>query len=61
MVYHNPRRRDTFGKRKADIKRVVINYSDQKEPAVLSLRDIPSAHAQDFRDRKIDRVDIELG
>jgi len=59
VVYHNPAKKDTFGKFAAKVKRISINYLDgrkiiQKSPQILP------PHSYDLRSGKISRIDIEL-
>ena len=59
VVYHNPLRKNTFGREAAKIKTVSMCYFDgstvtQKGPRILS------PHSYDLRSGKISRVDIDL-
>ncbi|MFH1359936.1 MAG: hypothetical protein ABIJ41_02745 [Candidatus Omnitrophota bacterium] len=60
VVYHNPKRRDTFGDNKASIERIVIAYADHRDPVTISSGFIPSPFANDIRDNKADRIDVYL-
>ncbi len=60
VVYHNPKRQNTFGSHKASVKKVVITYFNGRQ-ATVSSSVIPSLHASDIRDGKASRIDIFLG
>jgi hypothetical protein len=60
VVYHNPGRRDTFGPDAAVVRKIVLTYPDQK-PVILKSAVIPAPYAGDVRDRKVARIDIDLG
>ncbi len=57
VVYHNPRRKDTFGKNKPSVKEIHLVYP-KKTPVILSSETLSGAYAQDIRNRKIERIDI---
>ncbi|HPD84948.1 MAG TPA: hypothetical protein PK790_05735 [Candidatus Omnitrophota bacterium] len=59
VVYHNPKRLDTFGARKAVIERIVIHYPHQKE-ITISAAVILSEHAENIRSNKASRMDVFL-
>jgi hypothetical protein len=59
VVYHNPLRKNTFGRSAAKVKRISMQYSDgqtiaQKSPLILA------PYSYDLRNGKISRIDIEL-
>jgi len=59
IVYHNPARKNTFGKSAAKVKRINIHYLDgqrivQKTPQILP------PYSYDLRSGRIARIDIEL-
>lgn len=58
VVYHNPRRRDTFGADKPSVQTIHLFYPDKKQPAVIPSRSVSGARARDIRDRKIERIDV---
>jgi len=57
VVYHNPRRKDTFGKNKPSVKKIHLAYP-KKTPIILSSETLSGSYAQDIRNRKIERIDI---
>ncbi len=61
VVYHNPKRRDTFGSAGVKPSRITMVYADRRAPVVLNGAVIPNSYAQDVRDRKVLRIDITLG
>lgn len=61
VIYHNPKRKDTFGASGAKIKKVELTYADGKKPVVISNSVISAPYAQDVRLRKVQRIDISLG
>jgi len=60
VVYHNPKRRDTFGKNKAIIDKILISYSDHRDPITIQSDSVPSQYALDIRDNKTERIDVYL-
>jgi len=59
VVYHNPKRKDTFGKNAARIKK--IGFCDKDgSPVEISSDTIPSPYAQQIRSRQINHIDIFL-
>jgi len=59
VTYHNPARKDTFGK--AAAKPVKITFKDEDgNPVRVSCDTIPSPYAQQIRARKIELIDIFL-
>ena len=61
VVYHNPRRRNTFGANKPSIKEMRFTYPGKGKPVVISARFVSGAHARDIRDGKVERVDVFFG
>ena len=57
VVYHNPKRRDTY---KAKIKAIHLAYPHLPQPMVLTASLIPPPHAHDIRQKKLRRIDIYL-
>lgn len=60
VVYHNPKRKDTFGVSCATIKELIVEYVDKKQFTFKSSC-LKSPYANDVRDGKISRIDIFLG
>ncbi|MDD2680326.1 MAG: cellobiose phosphorylase [Candidatus Omnitrophica bacterium] len=58
VTYHNPKRKNTFGKDPAQITRIVLWKNDK--PVELHSPVIPSPHAERIRSRQIDKIDIYL-
>ena len=60
VTYHNPKRKDTFGKTAAKVKR--ITFTDKNSnPVEISSDTIPSTYAQEIRSCQIRNIDIYLG
>ncbi len=60
VVYHNPKRRDTFGDKKASVVKIDLIYPRRKEPVRLAQSFIPSAYANDVRQGLLERIDVYL-
>ncbi len=60
VVYHNPKRKDTFGVGKAQSVKVVIRYSARKRTVTLNGAVIPSPLAGHVREGKVARIDIYM-
>lgn len=58
VVYHNPARKDTFGKVKAEIVRSVLRYPGRKKTVAVNGAVIPPALANDVRQGKVERIDL---
>lgn len=59
VIYHNPRRRNTFGLNKVQIKKILLSYFDHAaKPVTISSSTIPSPYAEDVRSQKIKRIDV---
>jgi hypothetical protein len=59
VTYHNPRRKDTFGKNAVRPKKIVFN--DKNGNPIEILQDtIPSPYAEQIRSRQINRIDMYL-
>lgn len=61
VVYHNPKREDTFGKNACRVQKIFLSYSEKSAPVTLSSSVISAPHSYDLRDHKIQRIDVELG
>ncbi len=61
IVYHNPKRKDTFGKNAVRAQKIILSYSEKSAPVTLQSTVISAPYSYDLRDHKIHRVDIELG
>jgi hypothetical protein len=59
VVYHNPKRKDTFGRNAAKIKKITFNDRDGK-PIEITSNTIPSPYAEQIRSRQIKQIDIYL-
>jgi hypothetical protein len=60
ITYHNPKRKDTFGKKGVSPKRII--FADKnKRPIELTSNIIPSPYAEQIRSRQIKLIDIFLG
>jgi len=60
VVYHNPKRKDTFGDKAAAIYEIHLTYPQQKNPAIVKGKTIHSPQAIDLRNNAIERVDVYL-
>ncbi|MBF0620248.1 MAG: hypothetical protein HQL19_08800, partial [Candidatus Omnitrophica bacterium] len=60
VVYHNSKRKDTFGAKGAKAVRTELVYAGTKKAHVVSGATIPCAQARDVRDGKVERIDIYL-
>ncbi len=58
VVYHNPRRKNTFGQQKASIKSIRLTYPDRKKQIDLDQPVIGFPHAQQIRNREVERIDV---
>ena len=59
LTYHNPRRKNTFGKDSAKIKKII--FSDNRAKDIELAQDtIPSPYAEQIRLRQIRKIDIYL-
>ncbi|MFA5059772.1 MAG: hypothetical protein WC676_04010 [Candidatus Omnitrophota bacterium] len=58
VVYHNPKRRDTFGKNSAKIEKIHLFYFGSKTPIVVNSTIIAHKYASDIRDKKVERIDV---
>ena len=59
ITYHNPKRKDTFGKNAVKPKRIVFKDKVQKTLEILS-DTINSPYAEQIRSRQISRIDVYL-
>jgi len=59
LVYHNPKRRNTFGKNGVSPKKILFMDKDEKS-VEISCNTIPSPYAQQVRSRQIKRIDVYL-
>jgi hypothetical protein len=60
VVYHNPRRRDTFGPKACRMTEIVLTYRGKRDPVSLKTAVIPHPYARDVRDHKVERIDVHL-
>jgi len=58
VVYHNPKRRDTFGKGRAVVGKIFIHYASPKSPVVMASPIILDPVAGDIRAGKVKRIDV---
>ncbi len=61
VVYHNPRKLDTFGKLRASVKKISLSNARGAVFAEFRGDTVPSPYAAKVRDDKVPRIDIELG
>jgi hypothetical protein len=60
VVYHNPKRLDTFGSKAVTVQSMHAVYAGGEEASVDGSV-VPDALARDIRDGKVARLDVELG
>ncbi len=58
VVYHNPKRKNTYGASKAVIKEIHLTYPNQRSSTIIPSSTIPYPYADDVRDKKVERIDI---
>ena len=59
VVYHSPKKRDTFGKNAAKIQEITVEYIDKTKKTFPS-SNLGSPVAEDIRQGKISRIDVIL-
>jgi hypothetical protein len=59
LAYHNPKRKDTFGKDGVKVQRIVLRDKDNSAVEIKN-NTIPSPYAQQVRARLISRIDAYL-
>ena len=57
VVYHNPKRKDTYGKNKANILRIIVRPFNKRE-IILTAPHIPDPISRQVRDGQIEKIDI---
>ncbi len=57
VVYHNEKRKDTFGKSPASIKKIIL-YKSRKEVTSIQNSIITMPYAKNIREGTIDRIDV---
>ncbi len=60
VFYHNPSRRDTFGKNRACVRKISLTFLNGSH-AEFKGDTVPSPYAGQVRDGLVPRIDIELG
>ncbi len=58
ITYHNPKRKDTFGKNNAKVSKITL--FENGNPIEFNSATIPSVFAQKIRSRQINKIDIYL-
>ncbi|OGX37135.1 MAG: hypothetical protein A3C36_06725 [Omnitrophica WOR_2 bacterium RIFCSPHIGHO2_02_FULL_52_10] len=58
VVYHNPRRKNTFGEGQPVIKEIHLHYPHKHNSTIIPSGIITAPYAQEIRDRKIERIDV---
>jgi len=61
VVYHNPKRKNTFGASRCRIKNIELSYSHSKKPVCIVGSEISSSYALDIRNNKVERIDVYFG
>ncbi len=59
VTYHNPKRKDTFGKSAARINKILFNDASGKNVQIIS-DTVPSPYALQIRSGQINKIDIYL-
>lgn len=60
VVYHNPKRKSTFGPQAVQVKEMVIAFTGRPNPARVKGAVISDQHAQEVRQSKAQRIDVFL-
>jgi hypothetical protein len=60
VVYHNSKRRNTYGPQAVTVKEIYLTYAGQKIPKVVQSPVLAAPYSQDVRDKKIERIDVYL-
>lgn len=60
VVYHNPKRLNTFGPGKVSVSKMVLTWAGQQRSQAFPTGTVPSAYAKDIRDHRVVRIDAEL-
>jgi len=60
VVYHNAKRKDTFGSRAATIEKIELTYPHRKTTVNVVGPVLVGEYAADVRDKKVSRVDVYL-
>ncbi len=58
VVYHNPKRTDTFGENAVQVEEITLAYHNRKRPVTISSHVLTSPYSNDVRDRKVERIDV---
>lgn len=61
VVYHNPKRLDTFGKLRVSVKKISLSNNRGAVFAEFKGDTVPSPYSGKVRDSVVPRIDIELG
>lgn len=61
VVYHNPKRGDTFGAKAVQPVEISLTYPGRTQPAVIKGGVIEGEMAKDVRAGKVSRIDVVLG
>jgi hypothetical protein len=59
VVYHNPKRKDTFGRNATKVKKIIFN-DKQGNPVEIASDTIPSPYTEQIRFRQISKIEIFL-
>ncbi|MFA5088002.1 MAG: hypothetical protein WC552_03090, partial [Candidatus Omnitrophota bacterium] len=58
VVYHNPRRRNTFSQERCRVKKIQLTYHNKSVPVSLQQATIASPYAEDIRSNKVKQIDV---
>ncbi len=58
VVYHNPKRGNTFGENAVQVEGITLTYHNRKRPITISSHVVASPYSNDVRERKIERIDV---
>jgi hypothetical protein len=61
VVYHNPRRLNTFGPNRAIAQKFELHYAGRSRPVAVTGSMLDDVYARDVRDHKVERIDVHLG
>jgi hypothetical protein len=60
VVYHNPKKRNTFGPKAAKVVRCELAYRSSKKNVLVAGPAIPAPYAGHVREGRIERIDVYL-
>lgn len=61
IVYHNPKRQDTFGQLKPSIEKIQLHYTNSKKSVIIDSSYLPEPYSKDIRQQKVEQIDVYFG